>query len=102
MILASFDWIDIGSWDDYASFLSENTAADSDKNTEVFTAGTLGNSFVDSDIPVALAGVDDLIVVIRSGKDGSPPVALITRKGKTQYVKDIVEKLRQNNKTEIL
>jgi mannose-1-phosphate guanylyltransferase/mannose-1-phosphate guanylyltransferase/mannose-6-phosphate isomerase len=95
MIRAAFDWIDVGSWDDYACLLSGKSAAD------VYTAGTDG-CFVDSDIPVALAGVDDLIVVIRSGKDGSSPAALITRKGKTQLVRDIVEKIKQAGRTEIL
>jgi mannose-1-phosphate guanylyltransferase/mannose-1-phosphate guanylyltransferase/mannose-6-phosphate isomerase len=101
MIHAAFDWIDVGSWDDYARLLSGDFAVDSDANKDVYTAGTDG-CFVDSDIPVALAGVDDLIVVIRSGKDGSPPAALITRKGKTQLVQDIVEKIKQAGRTEIL
>jgi mannose-1-phosphate guanylyltransferase/mannose-1-phosphate guanylyltransferase/mannose-6-phosphate isomerase len=98
MIRSSFDWIDIGSWDDYARLLgnsSDNT------DTEIFSAGTNG-CFVDSDIPVALAGVEDIIVVIRSGKDGSPPSALITRKGKTQLVRDIVDKIKQSDKKDIL
>jgi mannose-1-phosphate guanylyltransferase/mannose-1-phosphate guanylyltransferase/mannose-6-phosphate isomerase len=95
MIRAAFDWIDVGSWDDYTRLLSGNSVA------EVYTAGTDG-CFVDSDIPVALAGVEDLIVVIRSGKDGSPPSALITQKGKTQLVRDIVEKIKQSGRTDIL
>jgi len=95
MIRAAFDWIDIGSWDDYARLLSGNSAKD------VYIAGADG-CFVDSDISVALAGVDDLIVVIRSGKDGSPPAALITQKGKTQLVRDIVETIKQSGRTEIL
>jgi len=99
-IRAAFDWIDVGSWDDYARLLSNNSSADN-TGGELYTAGTDG-CFVDSDIPVALAGVEDLIVVIRSGEDGSPPVALITHKGKTQLVRDIVEKIKQAGRTEIL
>jgi mannose-1-phosphate guanylyltransferase/mannose-1-phosphate guanylyltransferase/mannose-6-phosphate isomerase len=103
MIRAGFDWIDIGSWDDYAGLLSGNSPVSSGGNTvaDVYTAGTDG-CFVDSDIPVALAGVEDLIVVIRSGKEGSPPAALITKRGKTQLVRDIVEKIKQSDKTDIL
>jgi mannose-1-phosphate guanylyltransferase/mannose-1-phosphate guanylyltransferase/mannose-6-phosphate isomerase len=100
MIRASFDWIDIGSWDDYVLLLSGNSSANN-TGTDVFSAGTNG-CFVDSDIPVALAGVENLIVVIRSGKDGAPPSALITQKGKTQLVRDIVEKLRQSDREDIL
>ena len=95
MIRAAFDWIDIGSWDDYARLLSENSCEN------VYAAETEG-CFVDSDIPVALAGVENIIVVIRSGKDGSPPSALITQKGKTQLVRDIVDKISQSDKKDIL
>jgi len=101
MLSASFDWIDIGSWDDYALLLSGNSSANFNTGKDVYTAGT-SSCFVDSDIPVALAGVKDLIVVIRSGKDGVPPSALITQKGKTQLVRDIVEKIKQSNRKDIL
>jgi mannose-1-phosphate guanylyltransferase/mannose-1-phosphate guanylyltransferase/mannose-6-phosphate isomerase len=100
MLRASFDWIDIGSWDDYARLLSGNSSANN-TGTEVFSAET-NACFVDSDIPVALAGVENLIVVIRSGRDGSPPSALITQKGKTQLVRDIVEKIKQSDRKDIL
>jgi len=95
MIRSSFDWIDVGSWDDYARLLSDNSSK------EVYSAKADG-CFVDSDIPVALAGVDNLIVVIRSGKDSSPPSALITQKGKTQLVRDIVENIKQSDRKDIL
>jgi len=100
MIRAGFDWIDIGNWEDYARLLG-------DTGSEVYVSGgktgeEKAGNFVDSDIPVALAGVDDLIVVIRSGKDGSPPAALITRKGETQHVRHIVEQLKKAGKTGLL
>jgi len=101
MIRAGFDWIDIGSWDDYARLLSGSPSANNDTGADVYAAGADG-CFVDSDIPVALAGVDDLIVVIRSGKDGSAPAALIIKKGKTQLVRDIVEKIKQSGRKDIL
>jgi mannose-1-phosphate guanylyltransferase len=101
MIRAGFDWIDVGSWDDYARLLSGDASPGGNTGADVYTAGTEG-CFVDSDLPVALAGVDDLIVVIRSGKDGSPPAALITRKGRTQFVRDVVDKIKQSDRTDIL
>jgi len=100
MIRAAFDWIDIGSWDDYARLLSNNSSA-GNTGKDVYASGS-NDCFVDSDIPVALAGVENLIVVIRSGKDGSPPSALITQKGKTQLVRDIVEKIKQSDRKDIL
>jgi mannose-1-phosphate guanylyltransferase/mannose-1-phosphate guanylyltransferase/mannose-6-phosphate isomerase len=86
MVAAGFEWRDVGSWDEYARLLGETGA-------EVYRAG--GEScFVDADIPVALCGVEDLIVVVRSGKDGSTPSALIAKKGETQRVREIVEKIK--------
>jgi len=101
MIRASYDWIDIGSWDDYARLFSGNSDTNSDDSKDVYTVGTSG-CFVNSDIPVALAGVEDLIIVIRSGKDGCPPAALITQKNKTQLVRDIIEKIKQTGGKNIL
>jgi mannose-1-phosphate guanylyltransferase/mannose-1-phosphate guanylyltransferase/mannose-6-phosphate isomerase len=94
MAAAGFDWFDLGSWDEYARF-SGSTAA------EVYRSGG-EDCFVDADIPVALCGVRDLIVVVRSGKDGGPPGVLIAQRGETQRVKDITEKIRAAGRTELL
>ena len=94
MVRASFGWIDIGNWEEYSRLRENNDSL-------VFNSGS-ENCFVDSDIPVALAGVDGLIVVIRSGKDGKPASALITRKGQTQKVRDVVEIIKSEGKTELL
>jgi mannose-1-phosphate guanylyltransferase len=109
MVRAAFRWSDIGSWDEYAR-LVENTGS------EVYSINSAGNSagasgtatdpaescFVDSDIPVSLIGTENLIVVVRSGKDGSPPSVLIARKGETQGVREIVEKIRKAGRAELL
>jgi mannose-1-phosphate guanylyltransferase len=105
MAAARFDWFDVGSWDEYAKLLGSSRG-------EVFTAGLPhgllhglppnDSCFVDADIPVALCGVKDLIVVVRSGKDGSPPSVLIAKKGKTQGVKEIVEQIKAAGRTELL
>ena len=97
MVRAGFEWLDVGSWDEYASLLEKNKQS----HAEVYQYGSK-NCFVDSDIPVALAGLDDLIVVISSGKDGSPPAALITRKGETQHVRNIVEQIKKAGRTGLL
>jgi len=54
------------------------------------------NNYVLSDLPVALAGVEDLIVVVKNG------AVLICRKGKSQAVKDIVEFLKKNDRADLL
>jgi mannose-1-phosphate guanylyltransferase/mannose-1-phosphate guanylyltransferase/mannose-6-phosphate isomerase len=96
MVRAGFDWIDVGNWEEYAKLLG-------DTGSEVYAAGLNESScFVDSDIPVALAGVEDLIVVIRSGKDGAPAAALVTQKGETQHVREVVERIKKAGKRELL
>jgi mannose-1-phosphate guanylyltransferase/mannose-1-phosphate guanylyltransferase/mannose-6-phosphate isomerase len=102
MVRAGFDWIDVGNWEEYAKL---SRAADAEvycAGSGVSAKGGKPSCFVDSDIPVALAGVEDLIVVIRSGKDGEPAAALITKKGETQYVRDIVEQIKQAGRSELL
>jgi mannose-1-phosphate guanylyltransferase len=94
MIRAGFDWIDVGNWDEYSRLAGDTEA-------EVYLAGA-ANCFVDADIPVAIAGAEDLIVVARSGRDGGPPMVLIARKGETQRVRDIVEQIRKAGRTELL
>ena len=94
MIRASFDWIDIGNWDEYAKLI-QNTGS------RVFSADS-DTCFVDSDIPVALAGVEDLIVIIKSEKNGRPAAALITKKGRTQKVRDVTELIKKSGNNNLL
>ena len=75
---ASFRWSDVGSWDELARIAHGDQP--------VAAAEARGNA-VYSDLPVALAGVDDLIVVVKNG------AVLVTRKGRTQLVRDAVQEL---------
>ena len=96
MVKAGFDWTDVGSWDEYAR-LTKHTSS------EVYSTEKASKTcFVDSDIPVALCGVEDLIVIARAGKDGRPPTLLISKKGETQQVREIVEKIKAAGRTELL
>jgi mannose-1-phosphate guanylyltransferase/mannose-1-phosphate guanylyltransferase/mannose-6-phosphate isomerase len=94
MIAAGFAWQDVGSWDEYAKLLG-------DRSAEVYRSDAEG-CFVDADIPVALCGVKDLLVVVRSGKNGGPPAVLISGKGKSQKVREIVEQIKAAGRTELL
>ena len=82
-VRASFRWSDVGSWDELARIAAGDAPA-----AEVEARG---NS-VFSDLPVALAGVDDLVVVVKNG------AVLVTRKGRTQLVRDAVEGLRERRR----
>lgn len=77
VVLASFDWDDVGSWDSFEKLFSKNSGV----TTEVESQ----NSFVYSDIPVVLCGVKDLIIVIKNGQ------ALVMKKGCSSLVKDAVK-----------
>jgi mannose-1-phosphate guanylyltransferase len=94
MAAAGFDWIDVGSWDEYAELAGDTGA-------EVYSSGSSG-CFVAGDIPVALCGTEDLIIVARSGKDGSPPAVLVAKKGETQGLREIVEKIKAAGRTDLL
>ncbi len=80
-VKASFLWDDVGTWDSLAKYsdgLPENAFPVDSKNC-----------YVNSEIPVALCGVDDVIVVIRDGK------ALVARKGETNLVKDALGAMKR-------
>ncbi|GHV25371.1 mannose-1-phosphate guanylyltransferase [Spirochaetia bacterium] len=95
---ARFEWFDVGSWDEYARLADH---AGQRFGTEVYAQDSSG-CFVDSDIPVALCGVDDLIVAVRAGKDGRPGSVLVAKKGATQGVKGIVEQIKAAGRNELL
>ncbi len=76
VIPADFTWNDIGSWDEMAELHGSSYKEGSVSVVEG------ENNFVLSDIPVAICGVDDLIVVQKNG------ALLICKKGKGQLVKD--------------
>lgn len=80
-VRASFDWDDVGSWDSFEKYVQSSA------NFAVEVASD--NCFVQSDIPVALCGVKDLIVVIKNGQ------ALVCKKGESNAVKDALSLLRE-------
>ena len=94
MVKAGFSWKDVGSWDDYAALKKEAGA-------EIFGSEKSKEScFVDSDIPVALVGVEDLIVVVRTRAEGKS--ILISKKGESQGIKDIVEEIKAKGRSDLL
>ncbi|WP_428768120.1 sugar phosphate nucleotidyltransferase [Treponema sp. HNW] len=72
-VRASFEWRDVGTWENFADLFSENA-----NTAETETSGC----FVYSDIPAVLCGVRDIIVVVKNGK------LFITKKGSSTLLKD--------------
>jgi mannose-1-phosphate guanylyltransferase/mannose-6-phosphate isomerase len=88
MIQASFRWSDVGSWDELA-------ATPSAGDEPVVSVESDGN-FVHADLPVALCGVEDLIVVVKNG------VVLVCRRGESQLVRRAVTELGERGLTRFL
>lgn len=80
-VKATFRWDDVGSWDAFEKLF--------DKNDEKTVEIKSGNNFVYSDIPVALCGVEDLVVVIKNGN------ALVMKKGSSNMMRDVVKKMKE-------
>jgi mannose-1-phosphate guanylyltransferase len=83
VVEANFTWSDIGSWDEVAKLQEDAAAGDHVVSVES------GGNMVLSDMPVALCGVEDLIVVQRNGK------LLICRRGESQLVKQVVAEIKE-------
>jgi mannose-1-phosphate guanylyltransferase len=81
MVRAEFEWNDVGSWDEVARLLPGEYPG-------LFAKEAEGCS-VYSDIPVALCGVRDLVVVIRNGR------ALVMKKGSSQGVREAATALEK-------
>jgi mannose-1-phosphate guanylyltransferase len=90
MLKADFFWTEINNWDEYLKLTKKS-------NAEVYGTGDNCRScFVDSDIPVALCGVEDLVVVVRSGKDGGTPAVFVSKKDETSRLRAISEKIKKS------
>jgi mannose-1-phosphate guanylyltransferase/mannose-6-phosphate isomerase len=93
VVPAGFSWSDVGSWDVVAELFGtelERRSADS------LIAVDAKDNFVLSDLPVALVGVRDLIVVVKNG------IVMVCRKGKSQQVRDVVQRLKDEERRELL
>lgn len=80
VVPASFDWTDIGSWDELASL----ELPDLQTGGVVADIESSGN-YVFSDLPVALCGVSDVTVVVKNG------AVLVCGRGRSQLVRQAAE-----------
>lgn len=79
IVTASFTWDDIGSWDSFEKYCNIKT-----QNSIAIKSD---NSFIYSDIPVAICGASDISVIIKNGK------ALIMKKGCSDLVREVAERM---------
>jgi mannose-1-phosphate guanylyltransferase/mannose-6-phosphate isomerase len=92
VVAATFNWNDVGSWDEVARL---SPAVDHPDHPTVIEVEAHGN-YVDAEVPVAICGLSDIHVVVRDGK------VLVCRRGFSQLVKEVVESARSAGKDEIL
>ncbi len=82
-VKASFNWDDVGSWDSFEKYF--------DTLDEKTISVESSNNFVYSDLPIALCGVEDLIVVVKNEK------VFITKKGSSNLMRKVVQQFKQKN-----
>ncbi|MBO5100130.1 MAG: mannose-1-phosphate guanylyltransferase [Treponema sp.] len=80
VVKANFSWTDVGSWDTFSELCTNPI---NNKTSQV----ECNNNFIYSDLPIALCGVNDLVVVVKNGK------VLIMKKGSSSLVRDAVKEL---------
>lgn len=81
-VRASFSWTDVGSWDVFSSLC---TAKGDAKVVQIQSTG----NFVYSDIPVALCGINNIVVVVKNG------AVLVMKKGCSAMVRDVVNEMKE-------
>ena len=96
VVPATFTWSDVGSWDAVAGLSASAPAGDEGADAAPVIRIDAGGAFVRSEIPIALCGVDDLLVVIENGR------ALVCRAGASQLVKRAVDQISERGLTELL
>ena len=93
VVPAGFSWSDVGSWDEVARLLDADSARA--PSTAVYSSGS-SNVSIYADAPVALCGVEDLIVVVQDG------VVLVCAKGASQGVREIVADIESSGDSSLL
>ena len=83
-------WSDVGSWDSVYDILSKDKDGNAIKGNAV-TIDCKNNLFFSNDHVIAGAGINDIVVIENNN------VILLVRRGETQMVKKLVEKMRKNN-----
>jgi len=95
VVPVSFGWSDVGSWDSLCDILPRDHAGNAVAGkTELIDSR--GNVVYNPDGLTAMIGVDDMIVAVSGGR------VLVCRKGESQRVREILDRLEKNEKDEHL
>ncbi len=91
VVPGTFDWVDIGSYQDLHTVSEQNDDGNAVQGDKIATVD-MTNSFVrnDTDTKLAVIGLDNVAVVVT--KEG----IVVTNRNMAQKVKDAAEKLKEN------
>lgn len=90
VVAADFTWSDVGSWDAVWA-ISPKDALGNARLGDTFVSGVSNSLVRASGITLAVAGVDNLVVV------GTKDAVLVVDKNNTQDVKKLVEQIKQSD-----
>lgn len=95
VVPVSFGWSDVGSWDALGDILPEDAAGNAGAG-EMELIDSKGNIIYNPDGFTATIGVDNIIVAVSGGR------VLVCRKGESQKVREILDRLEKEDKKEHL
>ena len=87
-------WNDIGSWDSLYDVLDKDENGNV-KRGDILTVDTKRTLIIGNKRQISTIGLEDFLIV------ETDDAILIAKKGETQKVKDIVNKLKENGRTEV-
>ena len=91
VVPVSFGWSDVGSWDALEDILPKDAAGNAGAG-EMELVDSKGNIIYNPDGFTATIGVDDVIVAVSGGR------VLVCRKGESQRVREILDRLEEKEK----
>ncbi len=91
VVPVSFGWSDVGSWDALEEILPKDAAGNAGAG-EMELVDSKGNIIYNPDGFTATIGVDDVIVAVSGGR------VLVCRKGESQRVREILDRLEEKER----
>ena len=95
VVPVSFGWSDVGSWDALEEILPKDAAGNAGAG-EMELVDSKNNIIYNPDGFTAMIGVDDVIVAVSGGR------VLVCRKGESQRVREILDRLEEKERKEHL
>jgi len=90
VIPCDMGWSDVGSWDEVARLAEESSSLHSSSHAQIFSIDSANNYvFSVTGKVIGLIGMKDMLVV------ETPDALLVSRRGESQSVKDLVDQMKE-------